>query len=184
MAKDIPTPSDSAGAHLQEDVAPDFFGAGILKLAHVFAVLFLLSMGVLIFEVVMRYVFNRPTIWVHETTIFLCAICFLFGGLHSVTRNGHIRVVLLYDYVSDRVRRWLDIAIYTICGLATGMFSITLWPTVIRSFYAPTGEFRMITSGSAWDPAYPTFLRAFLFIVLIAMTIQFTLFVIKLLRGK
>lgn len=184
MAQETPTPPEGVGAHEVEDVAPDFFGGGVLKLGHIFAAMFLLSMAILIFEVVMRYVFNRPTIWVHETTIFLCAICFVFGGLHSVSRNGHIRVVLLYDYVGDRVRRILDIVIYTMCGLATGMFSVALWPTVVKSFYAPTGEFRMITSGSAWDPAYPTYLRAFLFVVLIAMTVQFALFVINALRGK
>jgi TRAP-type C4-dicarboxylate transport system permease small subunit len=167
-----------------EDEPPDSFAVGILKLGHLFSLVFLLSMAILIFEVVMRYVFNSPTIWVHETTIFLCAVGFVFGGLHSVSRDGHIRVVLLYDYVSDRVRFWLDVAIYTICCLATGIFSYALWPTVIKSFYAPSGEFRMITSGSAWNPPYPTLLRAFLFIVLVAMCLQFFIFVINRLRGK
>ncbi|NNE80600.1 MAG: hypothetical protein HKN18_10040 [Silicimonas sp.] len=64
------------------------------------------------------------------------------------------------------------------------MFSYSIWPTVVKSFWAPTGEFRMITSGSAWNPPYPTFLRAFLFIVLIVMTLQFALLVINRLRGK
>lgn len=184
MTQNIPNEPNDAGAHDRPDVAQDFFGAAILKLGHLFAGLFLLSMIILIFEVVMRYAFNSPTIWVHETTIFICAICFVFGGLHSVSRDGHIRVVLLYDAVNDRVRRWLDVSIYTTCGLATGLFSTALWPTVIKSYYAPTGEFRMITSGSAWDPVYPTLLRTFLFIVLIAMTIQFAIFVINLLRRK
>ena len=166
------------------DHAPDPFGAVVLKLGHVFSVLFLVSMMILIFEIFMRYVLNKPTIWVHETTIFLCAICFVFGGLHSVTRNGHIRVVLIYDHVSASVRRWLDVVIYTICGLATIMFSIAIWPTVVDSFWAPSGEFRMITSGSAWNPPLPTFLRTFLFIALVAMTIQFALFILYRLRGK
>ncbi len=158
-----------------KELASDFLAAATFKLGHLFAALFLVSMAILIFEVVMRYVFDRPTIWVHETTIFICAICFVFGGLHSVSRNGHIRVVLLYDHVSERTRRRLDIGIYTICGFATGIFSHSLWPTVVKSFWAPTGEFRMITSGSAWNPPYPTLLRAFLFLVLIAMTVQFAI---------
>ena len=166
------------------DHAPDPFAAVILKLGHAFAVLFLVSMLILIFEIFMRYVLNKPTVWVHETTIFLCAICFVFGGLHSVARNGHIRVVLIYDHVSAGMRRWLDVVIYSICGLATIMFSIAIWPTVVDSFWAPSGEFRMITSGSAWNPPLPTFLRTFLFVTLVAMTIQFALFVLYRLRGK
>ncbi|WP_025772202.1 TRAP transporter small permease subunit [Thioalkalivibrio sp. HK1] len=167
-----------------EEIPSDPIAAVTLKLGRLFASLFLVSMVILIFEVVMRYVFDRPTIWVHETTIFICAICFVFGGLHCVSRNGHIRVVLLYDHVSADVRRRLDIAIYTICGFATGMFSYSIWPTVVKSFWAPTGEFRMITSGSAWNPPYPTLLRAFLFLVLIAMTMQFAILVFNRIRRK
>lgn len=183
MAVDDPV-SPTEAHHLKEDVPSDVFAWGILKLGHLFSTLFIVSMGILIFEVFMRYALNSPTIWVHETTIFLCATCFLFGGLHSVSRDGHIRVVLLYDYVSDEIRRWLDIVIYTICGLATAMFSYAIWPTVVGSFWAPTGEFRIVTSGSAWNPTYPSLLRAFLFISLIAMTVQFVIFVITRLRKK
>lgn len=183
MAGDVPT-SPVEPHHQKEDVPADFFAWGVFKLGHLFSALFLISMAILMFEVVMRYAFDRPTIWVHETTIFLCASCFVFGGLHSVSRDGHIRVVLLYDYVSEETRRWLDVGIYVICGLATGMFSYAVWPTVVKSFWAPTGEFRIITSGSAWNPPFPSLLRAFLFLVLIAMTIQFAIFVINRLRKK
>ena len=141
-------------------------------------------MGILIFEVVMRYVFDSPTKWVHETTIFICAVCFVFGGLHAVARDGHIRIVLLYDKAGARARRWLDITIYAACGFATAMFSWSVWPTVVGSFFAPTGEFRMITSGSAWNPPFPALLRAFLFVVLVAMTVQFALFVLRRLRER
>ena len=167
-----------------ESEPSDFLAKVVSKLGHLFAVFFIVSMGILIFEVVMRYVFNQPTIWVHETTIFLCGVCFLFGGLHSVSRNGHIRIVVLYDYVGEKVRRWLDIAIYTVCACATAMFSYAIWPTVVKSFYAPNGEFRMITSGSAWNPPFPALLRAFLLIILVIMTIQFLVFVINRLRNK
>ncbi|WP_424987143.1 TRAP transporter small permease subunit [Microbulbifer sp. S227A] len=168
----------------QDDKPGDFLAAIVLRLGHFFALLFLVSMCILIFEVVMRYVFDRPTIWVHETTIFICAVCFVFGGLHSVSRDGHIRIVLLYDHFGPAMRRWVDAAIYAVCGLATAMFSYALWPTVVKSFYDPTGAFRMITSGSAWNPPFPTLLRAFLFITLVAMTLQFALLVINRIRGK
>ncbi len=168
-----------------ESPAPkrDFFARGVAALGHLFSLLFLASMGILIFEVVMRYGFNAPTIWVHETTIFLCAVCFVFGGLHTVSRDGHIRIVLVYDQVGARARRGLDIFIHAACGFATGMFSYALAPTVAGSFYTPAGEFRIITSGSAWNPPFPAYLRLFLLIILIAMTLQFLVFVINRIRG-
>lgn len=175
---------DAEGAHRKDEQPTDLVAKLVLKAGSVFASLFLVSMGIMIYEVVMRYVFDSPTIWVHETTIFLCAICFVFGGLHSVSRNGHIRVVLLYDYLPAHIKRWFDVVIYFICGSATAMFSYALWPTVVKSFWAPSGEFRMITSGSAWNPPFPTMLRAFLLFVLVVMTIQFVLLMIHHLRGK
>ncbi|MDA7984408.1 MAG: TRAP transporter small permease [Alphaproteobacteria bacterium] len=182
--------SDAAIGAAPEENAPkrdtpsDPFAAVILALGKPFSLLFLASMTILIFEIVMRYVFDRPTIWVHETSIFLCGVCFLFGGLHSISRNGHIRIVLLYDHVSPRMRRRLDIFIYTLCCAATAMFSWAIWPTVVDSYFAPTGEFRMITSGSAWNPPYPALLRVFLFITLIAMTVQFAFLAVNKARGK
>lgn len=189
MSTDMPVDTSANGSTQQQinvTSAPpaDFFAAAVARIGHLFAVLFLVSMCILIFEIVMRYAFNRPTIWVHETTIFICAICFVYGGLHSVSRDGHIRIVLLYDKASQNVRRWLDIVIYTICGIATALFSYAIWPTVFKSFYDPTGAFRMITSGSAWNPPYPALLRAFLFIALVAMTVQFLVFVINKIRGQ
>lgn len=172
---------------LPETVASETLGRfalAINKLGSVFSLLFLISMSVLLIEVVMRYAFHRPTIWAHETTTFLCAISFVFGGLYSVSKNSHIRIVLLYDTVGPKVKRYLDIMIYTICGVATAIFSYATWPTVYKSMFNPAGEFHLITSGSAWNPPFPAILRIFLFIVLVAMTVQFALFVIYHVRRK
>ena len=175
------TPEESL---YEEPVPPDLMAKGVAWLGHFFAWMFVACMLFLIFEVVMRYVFNSPTIWAHETTTYLCAACFVYGGLHSVSRNGHIRIVLLYDHISDATRRWFDVVIYTICGAATAMFSVAIWPTVVAGFYNPAGRFRMITTGTAWNPPFPALLRVFLFIALVAMTVQFAVFVINRLRGK
>ena len=160
------------------------FAVFIAKLGEWFSLLFLLSMATLLFEVIMRYVFASPTIWAHETTTFLCAISFVFGGLYSVSKNSHIRIVLLYEHVSDRVRRYLNIAIYTVCGMATATFAVATWPTVVKSLFNPAGDFRMITSGSAWNPPFPAILRSFLFLVLVVMTIQFALFMLHHIRRR
>ena len=63
------------------------------------------------FEIVMRYAFNAPTIWVHETTTLFCAILFIYAGSYCLACNRHIRIGILYDWVSDEVRHYLDIFI-------------------------------------------------------------------------
>ena len=53
----------------------------------VFAIGITASMLILIQEVVLRYGFNSPTIWAHETTVFLCATAFVYGGQFSNSSN-------------------------------------------------------------------------------------------------
>ena len=86
-----------------------------MRSALVFAIGILISAGILVIEIFLRYVLNAPTIWAHETVIFLTAIAFVYGGLYVVARNTHIRVVLIYDYLSIPVRRYFDIAISITC---------------------------------------------------------------------
>ncbi len=80
------------------------FGQAIDRLGAVVATFFLISTGVVLFEIVSRYVFDAPTRWAHETTTFLCAAGFLYGGLYALSHDKHIRVVLIYEAVSDDVR--------------------------------------------------------------------------------
>lgn len=139
----------------------------------VFAVGIVCSMVILIQEIVLRYMFGSPTIWAHETTVFLCAISFVYGGLYCTARDQHIRVVLVYDYVSEGVRRVLDIAISIVSMIASLFFAWAAWLMVKRAIFRPDGSVHFETSGSAWDPAYPAWLKLFLLATLCIMAMQF-----------
>lgn len=175
----------------EEDVEPyvsepaaGILGRIIASVGDVFAIAIVVSAGVLIFEVVMRYVFNAPTAWAHETVIFLTAITFVYGGLFGAATNRHIRVVLLYDALSARQRRRFDIAISVACAISAILFSWAGWQVVKRAIWTPAGDFRLETSGSAWNPPTPGLLKLFLFIVLIIMSIQFAVLAFNYWRRK
>ncbi|MEN2977521.1 TRAP transporter small permease (plasmid) [Tistrella bauzanensis] len=150
----------------------------------VFAVGIVLAMLILIQEVILRYVFNAPTIWAHETTIFLCAVAFVYGGLYCTARDSHIRVVLFYDIAHGRIRQTLDVAISLVCMAASGFFAWAAWQLVARAIFRPDGSFRLETSGSAWDPAFPAYLKLFLLAVLGLMTLQFLILAINYARSS
>lgn len=141
----------------------------------IFAMAFLASMAILIFEIFMRYALNSPTLWAHETTIFLCAISFVFGGLFCVSRDRHIRVVLVYDHVGPRIRRILDVVISILCAISAGFFAWASWQMVKRSWWTPGGDIRLEGTGSAWNPPTPALLKGFLFAVMIIMALQFVI---------
>ena len=148
----------------------------------VFALAILASALILFYEVLMRYVFNAPTIWAHETTIFLNACAFIYGGLYVVSRNAHIRVVLIYDALPERWRRVFDVVISLTCLIATCFFAWAAWQSLERAVWAPTGEIRLESSGSAWDPPTPGLTKIFLFAVLVVMAVQFAVLTLNYIR--
>ena len=154
------------------------------KLGVIFAVGLLVAAGILVVEIFLRYVLNSPTIWAHETVIFLTATAFVYGGLYTVARNAHIRVVLIYDFLPKRIRRYFDIGISATCCLASGMFAWAAWKGVERAVWTPSGEFRLETSGSAWNPPTPGAVKLFLLFILIIMTVQFFVLTIAYFKQK
>ena len=148
-------------------------GRAIDRLGLVFALGFVVSMAILIFEIVMRYVFGAPTLWAHETTIFICAINFCFGGLYAAAKDRHIRVVLIYDAVPKRVHRWLDVAISLACAFSAGFFAYAATLMVEKAVFRPDGSIRLEGTGSAWNPPTPALIKVFLLIVLVALCVQF-----------
>ena len=172
--------SNTSGA----DPHAGILGRVVNAVGIIFALGILVSAGILVLEVFLRYVLNKPTIWAHETVIFLNAIAFLFGGLFVASRNKHIRVVLIYDWIAAPTRRIFDIWISLTCFAATAFFAWAAWQGVKRAVWTPSGDFRLDTSGSAWNPPTPGVLKVFLLFVLIIMAIQFLIFALSYISRK
>ena len=84
----------------------------------------LLIMSITLLEVVLRYGFNRPTMWVHETSQQIFAIAFLLGSAYTLQEGGHVRVDILYRRLSTRGRAILEIVTSILYFLFNG---ILLW---------------------------------------------------------
>lgn len=63
---------------------------------------------ILVYEVVMRYMFNSPTIWVHETTQFVYGAHFLLAGAYCLLHRAHVNVDVLYMRFPLRARAIVD----------------------------------------------------------------------------
>lgn len=166
----------------RRDQPQDALSRLLLPLGPIFGVAFLLVTVSTFYEVVMRYAFNAPTIWVHETTTALTALCFAFAGAYCLGTNRHIRVVLLYDAVSPPVRRILDIVICLVGAAACALMAWAAWSFAYKAFFTPTGRFHLETTGSAWNPPTPAIVKAALFIILCVMCVQFLLQAFRHLR--
>src|SRR5262245_29951124 len=79
-----------------------------LGLGTALSLLFLVAVLLTVYEVVMRYAFNAPTIWVHDMVIVLSAVCFIFGGPLASAQRSHIQMASYVERASPRVRAIMD----------------------------------------------------------------------------
>lgn len=77
--------------------------------------------GITIWEVVLRYLFNSPTVWVSETSEFLFAYCFLLGGAYTLAVGGHVGVDVISSRLSPRAQAFLSLFTFIFFLLFTGL---------------------------------------------------------------
>lgn len=65
------------------------------------------------YEVVMRYAFNSPTVWVQGYMQRLFGAYFILVGAFALVQRGHVRVDLLLTNASPRRAAFLDVINYT-----------------------------------------------------------------------
>ncbi len=71
-------------------------------LGQVFALIIAPMVLIIVFEVVMRYAFNAPTVWANETSWYLFGAMFMFGGAYALRHGAHINVDILLVHLSPR----------------------------------------------------------------------------------
>jgi TRAP-type mannitol/chloroaromatic compound transport system permease small subunit len=67
-----------------------------------------------VLEVILRRVFNRPTIWSFEVTIQLYALYFMILAGYALLHKSHVAVDIIYVKCSMRTRAILDVISYMI----------------------------------------------------------------------
>lgn len=161
--------------------------SAIFKIGNTLSLLFLITVAISFYEILMRYVFNAPTIWVHETASFIGGMLFVFGGAYALATNKHVRVVLIYDHVSDKIKTYLNIFHHLMGLIFSGLLCFASFRMASSSWLTPWGSIQPETSGSAWNPPFPAYLKAFILLVAGLMFLQFILHLLRelhSLRGK
>lgn len=103
------------------------------------------SISLFIFnEVVLRYLFNSPTIWVTETCQYLLpALCFC-GAPFCLRHRGHISVDMLVNQFSYKIRLTIDaagsIAALIFC-IMLGWQGYLYWEEALRLNFTSGGIF-------------------------------------------
>jgi len=54
--------------------------------------------------VIARYAFNHPLVWTWMSDRLLFGVFILFAGIYTMSENKHIRIEILYDHFSPKVK--------------------------------------------------------------------------------
>ena len=77
---------------------------------------------VIAYEVCSRYVFNQPTIWAYDTSLFFSSYLAALGGAYAYQKNAHINVDILYLAGSNKTKRVFNI----LAGILAAFFMFIL----------------------------------------------------------
>lgn len=133
---------------------------------------------ILSFEVVMRYIFNRPTGFADELCGYFLAGLVMLGISHTLRINGHVRVEILFGRFPDKLKRWIShlmnlISIIPMC--------ILIWLSVklIVQYYVTNRlSFASILQVPMWIPL--TIVPIGLFLLVLTIIGEFYKFLHKL----
>ncbi|NOX32674.1 MAG: TRAP transporter small permease subunit [Deltaproteobacteria bacterium] len=56
-------------------------------------------------EVILRYVFNSPTIWVWPLSRQIFGVYILFAGIYAMSKDTHIRIEIFHNLFSKRIKQ-------------------------------------------------------------------------------
>jgi len=116
-----------------------------------------LAVAIITYEVVMRYVLNRPTNWGHESMTLIFAMQYILSGAYAHYTRSHVRVDVLYQGLSPRNKARLDVATSGFFFLYVGIMTYTGW-----TFYWDS-QLMWEHSFTDWGPPlYPVKLTVFL----------------------
>ena len=122
--------------------------------------------AIMFYEVVMRYLFIRPTLWVNEMSLWVAGGIYLTAGLYSLQQRSHIRIFIIYDIVPRWLQRVFDLV--SVFCLLVFVFAV-IWGGFGEAW---AKLMRWETFGTAFDPPIPATIKPLILITLFLLALQ------------
>ena len=145
------------------------------------SILTLIVAFIISYEIFMREVLVKPTIWVAEATVFGCGLLYLLGGAWTLKQDGHVRVDMLYHGLSRRGKAIIDCLTYFAFALYIVVMIWAAWQYMEQSIAVRE------TTMSPWDPVIWPFKIALvlaLFLLLLQQTAKFVRDLYYIMKGE
>lgn len=101
------------------------------------SMLFLLA--TISWEVVVRYAFNAPTVWVYESSFMVNGAAFMLGCAYALYKGAHVRTDIYWENFSERTKGIIDMISYVLLFYPVMVtFMLVSFDATLHSF--DTGE--------------------------------------------
>lgn len=135
---------------------------------------------VVVYDVIMRYVFNNPPMWAFDTSIMLGGTIYVLAWSFTHLYRGHVRVDVIYANLSPRKKAIIDAAgtlflLFPLIALLIRESFRWMWRAwtikevfMITYWYPPAAPFRSVVFIGfclLFLQAIPQFIRDFYFSV-------------------
>lgn len=95
---------------------------------------------IMVYEVIARYVFGRPTMWALEYSIYSQVLLVALSAAYVLREEGHVAVGLVLERCSERRRNWLICASSIVGAGYCAVLTIQMWNTASWSFRVNTAS--------------------------------------------
>jgi TRAP-type mannitol/chloroaromatic compound transport system permease small subunit len=75
--------------------------------------LLVMTLGVT-YEVVVRYIVKRPTVWAFDMSFMMYGTMFMLAGAYALSRDAHVRADIIYRLMRPRRQALLELVLYFI----------------------------------------------------------------------
>ena len=121
---------------------------------------------VMLYEVLMRYVFENGTLWANELSLWMAGFVFLLSGSYAMQQRCHIRIHLLYDVLPRWGKKTCDVISTALIVLFAFMLFYGAYGEAIAKFL------RWEKFGTAFDPPIPATVKPLILFGVILVATQ------------
>ena len=136
----------------------------------------------LVYDTIMRYLFNVAVVWSYDISYMIYGIIFMLSVPYVEKMDKHVRIEILYDRLSKKMKAFLDIIGYFLLYLPSSLVLLYFgW-----KFFWESYTLKEVSGASMWAaPIYPfKFIIPLTGALLLLQTISEIMKRILIIKGK
>ena len=114
---------------------------------YIISIMMIIMVAVMVYQVILRYVFDRSNLWSEEVARYLCVYVTFIGSFIAIRRNSHLKVDFFVELMKPKARKILML-------ITSTAITLFLFYMTDKGIEMVRGGFRNVTAGLNIPMAY------------------------------